>query len=548
MRLSQFISRSLENLAEPREGFNPELPWFLTEDERDNPDTTMRLWSTGNAVTPLVDGRTYFARLADALAAAAEGDIVFFTDWRGDPEQLLTDDGITVVEALVAAAERGALVRGLMWRSHPETFGFAGAKNRELADKIGAVDGEIVLDQRVLNLGSHHQKFFVIRYSNPDIDDVAFVGGIDIARSRRDDSSHVGDPLSRPFPPEYGPRPPWHDIQVEIRGPAVRDVEETFRERWNDPAAPSRLPWQSIPDMLHPRIPFVPSELPAPTPEPPALGTCDVQLLRTYPSRRPTYPFAKRGERSVARAYAKALHRARRLVYIEDQYLWSLDVARVFAHALRTSPDLHIVVVVPRYLDDDSPVTIPSALLGHAEALNELQTAGPDRVAVYDIENSESTPIYVHAKACIIDDVWATVGSDNFNRRSWTHDSELTAAIVDNREDPREPLDPAGLGDKARVFARDLRLQLAAEHLDRQPDDVDDLLDPLRFFNVLHDSARELEQWHQRGELGQRPPGRLRPHSIDPSPSWQRTLASPMYRRIVDPDGRPMRMRLTRRF
>jgi phosphatidylserine/phosphatidylglycerophosphate/cardiolipin synthase-like enzyme len=24
-------------------------------------------------------------------------------------------------------------------------------------------------------------------------------------------------------------------------------------------------------------------------------------------------------------------------------------------------------------------------------------------------------PIYVHAKVCVIDDTWATVGSDNFN-------------------------------------------------------------------------------------------------------------------------------------
>ena len=40
-------------------------------------------------------------------------------------------------------------------------------------------------------------------------------------------------------------------------------------------------------------------------------------------------------------------------------------------------------------------------------------------------------PIYVHAKLCIVDDEWAKVGSDNVNRRSWTHDSELACAVVD---------------------------------------------------------------------------------------------------------------------
>ena len=56
------------------------------------------------------------------------------------------------------------------------------------------------------------------------------------------------------------------------------------------------------------------------------------------------------------------------------------------------------------------------------EVLRRVREAGGDRIAVYDLENEAGTPIYVHAKVVIIDDVLAAVGSDNMNRRSWTHD------------------------------------------------------------------------------------------------------------------------------
>lgn len=36
------------------------------------------------------------------------------------------------------------------------------------------------------------------------------------------------------MPQVFGARPPWHDVQVAHRGPAVADVETTFRERWED--------------------------------------------------------------------------------------------------------------------------------------------------------------------------------------------------------------------------------------------------------------------------------------------------------------------------
>ncbi len=372
-RVSSAFGRSSLALTGRRERFDPAHSWFLSDDERGNGDTRIPAWTDGNEVTPLIHGRAYFEALAEALARAGSNDLVLFTDWRGDADQQLVD-GTTVADAFAGAARRGATVKGMMWRSHIETLGFPGRRNRKLAETLEAAGGEVILDQRVPALGSHHQKFVVVRYADPHIPDVAFVGGIDLARARRDDADHFGDPLSRPFPPEYGETPAWHDAQLQIRGPAVRDVEDVFRERWEDPAALSRLPWHALPDILR-GLTRSPSELPTPAAPPEPCGSCSVQLLRTYPRRRPAYPFAREGERSAAKAYAKVLHRARTLVYVEDQYLWSVDVARVFAEALRREPELRLVAVVPKHLDDDSPITIPSALLGHSSALETIRAA-----------------------------------------------------------------------------------------------------------------------------------------------------------------------------
>jgi phosphatidylserine/phosphatidylglycerophosphate/cardiolipin synthase-like enzyme len=335
----------------------------------------------------------------------------------------------------------------------------------------------------------------------------------------------------------YGGRPPWHDVQVAVRGPAVGDLEYAFLERWNDPTPPAdeRTPWQrrisrraEEPQALEPI-----AELPK---DPPPDGTHAVQVLRTYPDNEPPYPFAPRGERSIARAYHKAFARARRLIYVEDQYLWSSEVADLYDEALRRASELRLIVVVPRYPDRNGPVAGPAHRVGQLEILDRLRATAGERVAVYDLENELGTPIYVHAKVVVIDDVFAAIGSDNMNRRSWTHDSELSIGVIDEEHDAREPSDPGGLGDGARAFARDLRLRLWREHLGR--DDDEGLIDPAAGFEAWRETAHALESWYAAGRRGERPRGRVRPHDPERLHPWE-VWATPLYRTIVDPDGRP---------
>ena len=561
------------------------LDWLLTKTERANPQTVLddqhpgdRAWSAGNHVRPLVHGATYFAELHARIEETRAGDLIFFTDWRGDPDEQLTDDPeSTVVKVLGAADRRGVDVRGLIWRSHWDKLSFSAGANRQTGERLQADGAEALLDMRVRTGGSHHQKLVVIRYAGRPADDIAFVGGIDLCHARRDDARHHGDPQGLPMAAAYGDTPAWHDIQAAISGPAVHDVETVFRERWLDPTPLSRNPFHQWRDRLAGND-LSPDPLPVQAPPPPTVpgGTHLVQLLRTYPNLRHgrDYPFARGGERSVARGYTKALERAERLIYVEDQYLWSTEIAATFADALRHRPELRVIAVLPHLPDQSAPLSRVPQELGRHDVVSQLLEAGGDRVAIYGIENHQGWPVYVHAKVCVIDDWWATIGSDNFNRRSWTHDSELSAVVVD-----------AAGGDHS-AYARRLRLALAAEHLDRQlgPDDypgdvsllasgrapgptgsptdrdealddhdllelMADCVDPAAMFSAYASSAAALQEWHAQGRPdGQRPPGRLRAlHRVRLTP-LTRAWAAPVYRTLHDPDGRPRVLRRRRSY
>jgi phosphatidylserine/phosphatidylglycerophosphate/cardiolipin synthase-like enzyme len=320
----------------------------------------------------------------------------------------------------------------------------------------------------------------------------------------------------------------------------VADVETVFRERWQDPAALSRNPVNVLSAIVH-RDDLSAGRLPPRLADPAPRGSKNVQLLRTYPNRRPGYPFAPQGERSVARAYRKVIERAHSLIYVEDQYFWSTGIVSFFAEALRADPNLHLIAVIPHHPDQDGRLSEPPNLVGRQQALREVSAAGGERVAVYGVENHAGTPVYVHAKVCVVDDVWASVGSDNVNRRSWTHDSELSCAVLDDDADLREPRDLDRFGNGARAFARELRLELAREHLDRADDDG--LIDPRSAFRAFADSAAALQRWHDGGRSGPRPPGRLRPYATPDLSRRTLAWATPLYRVLYDPDGRPRDLR-----
>ena len=524
---------------------NPPRPvdWLLSKSERANPRTRLddphpgdEAWSEGNLVRPLIHGTTYFAELFERIEATREGDLLFFTDWQGDADERLTGEpGTEVLEVLGRADERGVDVRGLIWRSHLGAFGFTAGENRRLGRELQRRGAEAILDMRVRIGGSHHQKLLVIRHRDDPTRDVAYVGGIDLCHSRSDDADHHGDPQAmQSLADEYGDRPPWHDIQAAISGPAVHDVETVFRERWEDPTRLSRSPIRLTHDDLR-RLDVKPDPLPEQQPPPPPVegGTHVVQLLRTYPNLRHgrDYRFARGGERSVARGYTKAVARARHLIYVEDQYLWGHHVGDVFTLALREHRDLRVIAVIPLHPDLQGLSRYPQ-LLGRQRAMRRCWTPRPTGSRS---TASRTTP--AHRSTCTPRPASSTTPGPR------SAPTTSTAA-----PGPTTPSSSAVVIDTAGEYARRLRLTLAAEHLDRSVDDMDDCVDAAGMFTAFEDAAETLDRWHAAGCEGTRPPGRLRRIQPPELGRLARTLAAAPYSLLHDPDGRPKPLRRSDEF
>ncbi len=525
--------------------------WFLAAGERGNPHSAIDRrhrgipWTDGNHVKVLIDGSEYFPRLYAALCATGAGDSVYLTGLESDADERLAGPDSEVADVLGDLIRHGVNVRGLVWRSHGAIN--SEGKNLMFSRAVNEAGGEIFLDNRIRRGGSHHQKIVIVRHPTRPAADVAFVGGMDLVHGRHDDGRHLGDPQTADLAPaDYGERPGWHDVQVELLGPAVDDIAFTFRERWEDPAPlDTRNPLRWILHRMS-RQPTVRARLAPDRVDPAHVGPHAVQVLRTYPARRRGYPFAPKGERSIANAYIKAFGRARSLIYFEDQYLWSFHATRVLCDALRRERDLRVVIVIPRYPDPDGRVSGSASKLGRQRVQEALYAAGGDRVAIYDLEREDGTAVYVHSKACIVDDVWLAVGSDNLNRRSWTHDSEISCAILDQTPDGREPCDPGGLGDGARKLPRETRLRLAGEHTGSAA--VDAMIDPSEWFAALRSSAEALDGWHLDGQREPRPLGHLRAHLMERVDVAEHGLVHWTHTHILDPDGRPTRLKRSDAF
>jgi phosphatidylserine/phosphatidylglycerophosphate/cardiolipin synthase-like enzyme len=376
-----------------------------------------------NACQVLIDGADALSEIAAAIEAAQSS--VWLAGWYFSPDfRLRRDDARTLSELLGEAATR-VEVRLLAWAGaplplfHPDRREVR-AVAREFASETRV---NVALDARERPLHCHHEKLVIIDNRH------AFVGGIDL-------TSYAGDRLDSS---EHAPRGSlgWHDAAAHIRGPAVADVAEHFRLRWQE------VTGEQLPE--------------APVQE--AAGNVELQVVRTLPER--IYRRWPSGEFTIVESYMRALRSAQRLIYLENQFLWSPEIVSVLADKLRNPPSerFRLLVLLPAKPNNGNDDT-----RGQLGALAQADRGAGRFLACTLYQHGDcARPVYVHAKIAIIDDAWLTLGSANLNEHSLFNDTEMNIVA----RDPE-------LVQQTRIRLWAEHLEVPAAELQRDPAEIID--------------------------------------------------------------------------
>ncbi len=220
----------------------------------------------------------------------------------------------------------------------------------------------------------NHRKICIID------DSIGYIGGMNIADRYIDG----------------GKFPVWRDTHLRICGPVVRALRYSFAIDWN-------FMGQPLIDKMEYKPPVLASSSP----------TAVMQLLTSGPTSQWS---------NIAYMFNKAIANAKRRIYIETPYFLPTEG---LLKALQIAALAHIDVrlLIPRHSD--------SKMLTYASGsyIAEILKSG---IKVYFYEAG-----MLHSKMMVIDDEISSVGSTNFDFRSFEHNFEANVFIYSREVNAR---------------------------------------------------------------------------------------------------------------
>jgi len=205
---------------------------------------------------------------------------------------------------------------------------------------------------------------------------IAFTGGAGIADHWL---GHAQDPKH------------WRDIQIRLEGPGATGLQAAFSQNWLETTA------ELISDANY----FPPSD---------SAGTISTQTILSSP---------KSGASAVRIMYYLSIISAQKSIYIANAYFVPDDSAVcILVEARQRGVDVKIMVAG---IYNDMLISRYASIHGYGKLLE----AG---IEIYEYKKT-----MLHQKTMVVDGIWSTVGTTNFDNRSFALDEESNVCVYDRR-------------------------------------------------------------------------------------------------------------------
>jgi cardiolipin synthase len=183
----------------------------------------------------------------------------------------------------------------------------------------------------------------------------------------------------------------WRETNVRFEGPTVAALQAAFAAAWAE--ATGEL---ITGDMFFPPISFDRD------------GTVSAGLMYTLPTI---------GSTAYERFNALSIAGARKTLYITNSYFVpSEDFIRLLIHAVRRGVDV-------RVLTESSNTDVKTTWYAGRSLYEKLLEGG---VRIYEYK-----PAMMHAKSLVVDGVWSSIGSGNYDNRSMSFNNESQLLVLD---------------------------------------------------------------------------------------------------------------------
>src|SRR5262249_17691085 len=183
----------------------------------------------------------------------------------------------------------------------------------------------------------------------------------------------------------------WRDTQVRVEGPAVRGLQRAFQDNWSEVTGE----------------PLVGAEF---YPEIPTRGSSSAAVV-------PSSPLAAMS--GAGRVYAISLAAASKEIWIANSYFVPDETTSgLLVAAVKRGVDVRVIVPSDEHND------VPATRVAGRAAFGPLLRGG--------VKMFEYQPTMFHPKTMVVDGIFSTVGSANFDNRSFYLNEEVNLFVYDS--------------------------------------------------------------------------------------------------------------------